>query len=83
MEYKIQISNEKGYIKEYTLNCRDPRKEKNLNDFILDALQISEDKRELPLKILCPNEEETYPSIKLYQECLYGPVDSMFITWQQ
>ena len=82
MEYKIQISNEKGYIKEYTLNCRDPRKEKNLNDFILDALQISEDKRELPLKILCPNEEETYPSIKLCQECLYGPVDSMFITWQ-
>ena len=82
MEYKIQISNEDGFIKEYVLNCRVSGEDKNLDDFILDALQISEDKRKLPLKIQCPNKLEVYPSIKMEHEDLFGTVTAMFITWQ-
>ena len=82
MEYKIQISNEEGFIKEYVLNCRIPGEDKNLNDFILDALQISENKRKLPLNIKCPNGLMTYPSIKMDSEGLFNTVNSMFITWR-
>ena len=54
MKYKLTITDENAmniYINVSRSSCS----EKTLNDFILEALQISEDKRELPVKIQCPN----------------------------
>jgi hypothetical protein len=38
---------------------------KTINDFIKELSQISADKRELPLVVLAPNGELTYPEIKM------------------
>ena len=87
MKYKIQITDEAGnFIKDYTLTRNPSSEEKTLDDFILEALQISENKRQLPLKIQCPNELEVYPSIKMQLEDCGNPffgskLRVMFITW--
>ena len=60
---------------------------KNLNDFILEALSISEDKRQLPFLIQCPNGLEVHPSIKMKFENYGSPLtgdklEAMMVTWR-
>lgn len=86
MKYKVQITDELGNVQQYTINSSSSSEDKTLNDFILEALQISEDKRKLPLKIQCPNGLEVYPSIKMKFENYGSPIlgdklESMHITW--
>lgn len=87
MEYKVQITDEAGNISQYNVSCSSSSEDKSLNDFILEALQISEDKRKLPLKIQCPNGLEVYPSIKMKFENYGSPLlgdklEAMLITWR-
>ena len=87
MEYKVQITDEAGNIRHYNVSSSSFSEEKSLNDFILEALQISEDKRKLPLKIQCPNGLEVYPSIKMKFENYGSPLlgdklEAMMITWR-
>lgn len=65
MKYKVQITDEAGNVQQCTIISSSSCEDKTLNDFILDALRISEDKRMLPLKIQSPNGLEVYPSIKM------------------
>lgn len=86
MKYKVQLTDEAGNVFLYDVS-RSSCSEKTLNDFILEALQISEDKRELPVKIQCPNGLEVYPSIKMkfenYGSSLLGnKLEAMHITWR-
>ena len=74
MEYKVEVKDEKGNTRQYVLKCSFLGEEKNLNDFILKALQISEEKRKLPLLIQCPNGLEVFPSIKMKFENLGSPL---------
>lgn len=58
-----------------------------LNDFIIEALQISNDKKRLPLIIQCPNGLEVYPSIKMKFENYGSPIlgdklEAMSISWR-
>lgn len=82
----LTLSDDAGNTKTYTI-CRSSfDQERNLNDFIIEALQISEDKRNLPFKIQCPNGVEVYPSIKMkfenYGSCLLGDkLESMHVTY--
>ena len=56
---------------------------KTINDFIKELQSISEDKRELPLVILCPNGEETDPKIKMFLENgIFTKPTKINITWQ-
>ena len=85
MKYKVQLTDEAGNVFLYDVS-RSSCSEKTLNDFILEALQISEDKRELPVKIQCPNGLEVYPSIKMKFENYGGPIlgdklEAIHITW--
>lgn len=87
MEYKVQITDEAGNIRQYNVSRSSSSEEKSLNDFILEALQISEDKRKLPLKTQFPNGLEVYPSIKMKFENYGSPLlgdklEAMMITWQ-
>lgn len=87
MEYKVQITDEDGNIRQYNVSRSSSSEDKSLNDFILEALQISEDKRKLPLKIQCPNGLEVYPSIKMKFENHGSPLlgdklEAMMITWR-
>lgn len=87
MEYKVQITDEAGNIRQYNVSRSSFSEDKNLNDFILEALQISEDKRKLPLKTQCPNGLEVYPSIKMKFENYGSPLlgdklEAMMITWR-
>jgi len=87
MKYKVQLTDEAGNVFLYDVSCSSSDEEKNLNDFILEALQISEDKRKLPLKTQCPNGLEVYPSIKMkfknYGSPLLGDkLEAMHITWR-
>lgn len=86
MKYKLTITDEKGNKYLYNIS-RSSNSEKTLNDFILEALQISEDKRKLPVKIQCPNGLEVAPSIKMkfknYGSPLLGDkLEAMIITWR-
>ena len=86
MKYKITITDENGNEHLYNVT-RSSYSEKTLNDFILEALQISEDKRELPVKIQCPNGLEGPPSIKMKFENYGSPIlgdklEAMHITWR-
>lgn len=47
MEYKVQITDESGNISQYIVSGSSSSEDKSLNDFILEALQISEDKRKV------------------------------------
>jgi len=87
MEYKVQITDETGNIQEYIIERSSSSEDKSLNDFILEALRISEDKRKLPLKTQCPNGLEVYPSIKMKFENYGSPLlgdklEAMHITWR-
>jgi hypothetical protein len=86
MKYKLTLTDENGNEQTYNVvsgSCS----EKTLNDFILNALEISEDKREIPVKIQCPNGLEVYPSIKMkfenYGSSILGDkLEAMHITWR-
>lgn len=85
-KYKIQIIDEDGNVKNFNIE-RSSNGDKNLNDFILDAVQISEDKRKLPFKIQSPNGLEVYPSIKMKFENYGNPLlgdalEAMHVTWR-
>jgi len=87
MEYKVQITDETGNVQEYIIERSSSSEDKSLNDFILEALRISEDKRKLPLKTQCPNGLEVYPSIKMKFENYGSPLlgdklEAMHITWR-
>lgn len=87
MEYKVQITDEAGNVQQYVVSRSSSSEDKSLNDFILEALQISEDKRKLPLKTQCPNGSEVYPSIKMKFENYGSPLlgdklEAMMITWR-
>lgn len=87
MEYKVQITDEVGNVHQYVISSNSSYEDKSLNDFILEALQVSEDKRKLPLKTQCPNGLEVYPSIKMKFENYGSPIlgdklESMHITWR-
>lgn len=86
MKYKLTITDENGNEHLYNVS-RSSYSEKTLNDFILEALQISEDKRELPVKIQCPNGLEVEPTIKMKFENYGSPLlgdklEAMHITWR-
>ena len=81
----VQITDEAGNIRQYIVSRSSSSEDKSLNDFILEALQISEDKRKLPLKTQCPNGLEVYPSIKMKFENYGSPLlgdklEAMMIT---
>ena len=83
----VQITDEAGNIRQYIVSRSSSSEDKSLNDFILEALQISEDKRKLPLKTQCPNGLEVYPSIKMKFENYGSPLlgdklEAMMITWR-
>jgi hypothetical protein len=87
MRHKVQLTDEAGNVFLYNVSRSSSDEEKSLNDFILEALQISEDKRKLPLKTQCPNGLEVYPSIKMkfenYGSSLLGDkLEAMHITWR-
>jgi len=87
MKYKLTITDENGNEHLYNLIGSSYDEPNNLNDFILEALQISEDKRKLPLKTQCPNGLEVYPSIKMKFENYGSPIlvdklESIHITWR-
>ena len=87
MEYKVQITDEAGNVQQYVVSRSSSSEDKSLNDFILEALQISEDKRKLPLITQCPNGLEVYPKLKMkfknYGSPLLGDeLEAMAISWQ-
>lgn len=87
MKDKLTITDENGNEHLYNVSRSSSSEEKSLNDFILEALQISEDKRKLPLKTQCPNGLEVYPSIKMKFENYGSPLlgdklEAMHITWR-
>lgn len=57
-----------------------------IDDFIKELQRISEEKRNLPLVIQCPNGELTTPRIKMVWdnplEMLEKSPDKMIITWR-
>lgn len=82
----IKITDDAGNVYSYNVT-RDSNKPNSLNDFILEALQISEDKRTLPFMIQCPNGLEVYPSIKMKFENYGSPLlgdklEAMHVTWR-
>lgn len=85
-KFKLTITDENGNRYLYNISCNS-NSEKTLNDFILELLQISEDKRELPVRIQCPNGLEVTPSVKMkfenYGSSLLGDkIEAMMITWR-
>lgn len=87
MKYKITITDENGNDHLYNVSRSSSDEENSLNDFILDALQVSEDKRKLPLITQCPNGLEVYPKLKMkfenYGSPLWGyELEAMVIGWQ-
>ena len=87
MKLEFKITNENGNEHLYNVVRSSFGKPKNLNDFILEALSISEDKRQLPLLTQCPNGSEVYPSIKMKFENYGSPLlgdnlEAMMITWR-
>ena len=87
IKYTVEITDENGNSYNYSISRSPYGQDKTLDDFILEALQISEDKRRLPLKTQCPNGLEVYPSIKMkfenYGSSLLGDkLEAMIITWR-
>jgi hypothetical protein len=87
MKYTLELKDESGnVIKKYVVKRSSFEEKNNLNDFILNALSVSEDKRELPFITQCPNGLEVYPSLKMkfenYGSCLLGDkLEAMVVTW--
>ncbi len=87
MKYEIKITDEDGNVHLYDVSRSSSDEKKSLNDFILEALQISEDKRKLPFMIQCPNGLEVHPTIKMKFEDHGSPLlgdklEAMFVTWR-
>ena len=87
MDLKVTIKDENGNEHSYDVTRSSSDEEKNLNDFIIDALRISEDKRKLPFITQCPNGLEVYPSIKMkfenYGSSLLGDkLEAMMVTYK-
>ena len=87
MKYELKITDEHGNEHFYNVVRSSSGEPKNLNDFILKALSISEDKRELPFLIQCPNELEVFPSLKMkfenYGSSILGDkLEAMMVTWR-
>ena len=87
MKVKVEVTDEAGNVQQYVVSSSSSSEDKSLNDFILEALRISEDKRKLPLKTQCPNGLEVYPSIKMKFENYGSPIlgdklEAMHITWR-
>ena len=87
MEYKIKVTDENGNEYLYNVSCSSSDEPNNLNDFILRALSISEDKRKLPFLIQCPNGLEVFPSLKMkfenYGSPIFGDkIEAMMVTWR-
>ena len=85
MKLELKITDEHGNAHLYNVVCSSSDEPKNLNDFILEALSISEDKRQLPFLTQCPNGLEVYPSIKMkfenYGSSLLGDkLEAMMVT---
>jgi hypothetical protein len=86
MKYELKITDEHGNEHLYNVVRSSSDEPKNLNDFILEALSISEDKRQLPFLTQCPNGLEVHPSIKMkfenYGSSLLGDkLEAMMVTW--
>ena len=87
MKLELKITDEQGNEFSYNIVRSSSDQPKSLNDFILEALSISEDKRQLPLMTQCPNGMEVYPSIKMKFEDYGSPLlgdklKSLMITWK-
>ena len=87
MKLQLKITDEQGNEHLYNVVRSSDGEPKNLNDFILEALSISEDKRQLPFITQCPNELEVFPSIKMkfenYGSLLLGhKLEAMMVTWR-
>ena len=87
MKYELKITDEHGNEHLYNVVRSSSDESKNLNDFILEALSISEDKRQLPFLTQCPNGLEVYPSIKMkfenYGSSMLGDkLEAMMVTWR-
>ena len=85
--FEVRITDENGNERLYDLSRSSSDEPNNLNDFILNILQISEDKRKLPFIVQCPNGLEVYPSIKMkfggYGSPLLGDeLEAMVVTWE-
>lgn len=85
MKYTLTLKDEQGEEHSFTLNRSGADEPKNLNDFILEALRISEDKRELPFITFAPNGTETYPSLKMFfregSSLLGDEIKAMCVGW--
>ena len=84
---ELKITDEQGNEHLYNVVRSSSDEPKNLNDFILEALSVSEDKRKLPLLIQCPNELEVFPSLKMkfqnYDNSLLGgKLEAIMVTWR-
>ena len=74
MKLELKITDEQGNEHLYNVVRSSSDEPKNLNDFILEALSISEDKRQLPFLTQCPNGLEVHPSIKMKFENYGSPM---------
>lgn len=84
---KITLSDDSGNEITYKIERSDFDEKRNLNDFILEALSVSEDKRKLPFIIQCPNGLEVEPKLKMKFHNYGSPfcgddIESMVVTWQ-
>ena len=87
MKLELKITDEQGNEHLYNVVRSSYDEPKNLNDFILEALSISEDKRQLPLLTQCPNQLEVFPSLKMkfenYGSSMLGDkLEAMMVTWR-
>ena len=87
MKLELKITDKHGNEHLYNIVRSSSDEPKNLNDFILKALSISEDKRQLPFLIQCPNGLEVHPSIKMKFENYGSPLlgdklEAMMVTWR-
>jgi hypothetical protein len=55
----------------------------NVNDLIKELQSISENKRKMPVVVVCPNGLEVEPKIKLGMKdnLLFGEVNRIVVTW--
>ena len=87
MKLELKITDEQGNEHLYNVVRSSSDEPKNLNDFILEALSISENKRQLPFVTQCPNDLEVYPSLKMKFENYGSPLlgdklEAMMVTWR-
>ena len=87
MKLELKITDEQGNEHLYNVVRSSSDEPKNLNDFILEALSISEDKRQLPFTTQCPNGLEVHPSIKMKFANYVSPIlgdklEAMMVTWR-